>query len=128
MWEREVMRMNRRCPDLLFLYLLRECYFHPSRDAAYPSPGMKCIARAAMLRLWEKDTVHLLGRNYSRRKIQAMILQQMLPEHLDKAITFFVHSKELTTVDHLAELIFACVLHDGTLTDLQFERDFGGAA
>ena len=120
--------MNRYCETLTFLHLLRECYFHPSRDTAFPHPEMKCIARAAMLRLWEKDMIHLLGKNYSRRKIRVVILNQMIPEHLDKAISFFVHSKELTTVNHLAKLIFACVLHDGTLTDLQFERDFGGAA
>lgn len=120
--------MNCCCATLTFLQLLRECYFHPSRDSAFSSPEMKSMARAAMLLLWEKDVVFLLGRIYGRNKIRNIIIEQMMPEHIDKAVNFFVHSKELTTVDHLAELIFACVVHDGTLVDIQFERDFGGAA
>ena len=111
-----------------FLQYLRECYFHPSRDAVFPSLEIKCVALAAMLRLWEKDVIFLLGEIYGRRKIRSIIIEQMMPEHLDNAVNFFVHSKELTTVDHLAELIFVCVVHSGTVTDIQFERDFGGAA
>ena len=111
-----------------FLRLLRECYFHPSRDAVFPSPRMKNMARAAMLRLWEKDVIFLLGKVYGRKKIRSIIIEQMMPEHLDNAVNFFVHSKELTTVDQLAELIFACVVHGGTVIDIQFEHDFGGAA
>ena len=111
-----------------FLRLLRECYFHPSRNAEFPSPEMKRMALDAMLRLWGKDVIFLLGKIYGRRTIQSIIIEQMMPEHLDDAVNFFVHSKELTTVDHLAELIFACVVHDETVIDIQFERDFGGAA
>ena len=120
--------MNYCCSTLTFLHLLRECYFHPSRDAEFPSPEMKCMAQDAMLLLWEKDMIILLGKIYGRSKIRSIIIERMLPEHLDNAVNFFVHSKELTTVDHLAELIFACVVHSGTVTDIQFEHDFGGAA
>ena len=111
-----------------FLRLLRECYFHPSRDAEFPSREIKRMALAAMLRLWEKNKIFLLGKTYGKRKIHSVIIEQMLPEHLDHAVNFFVHSKELTTVDHLAELVFACVVHSETLIDIRFERDFGGAA
>ena len=111
-----------------FLQLLRECYFHPSRDTTFPSPEMKHMALDAMLRLWEKDVIFLLGKIYDRRKIRSIIIEQMMPEHLDNAVNFFVHSKELTTVNHLAELIFAYAVHDGTLIDIQFERDFGDTA
>lgn len=45
--------MNCYRTDLTFLRLLRECYFHPSRDAAFPSPEMKRMAHTAMLLLWE---------------------------------------------------------------------------
>lgn len=112
----------------IFLQLLRECYFHLSRDSAFPSPEIKRMARTAMLRLWEKDVIFLLGRIYGRRKIRSIIIEQMMPEHLGSAVNFFVHSKELTTVGQLAELIFACVVHGGTVIDIQFECDFGGAA
>ena len=47
--------MNCYRTDLTFLRLLRECYFHPSRDEAFPSPKMKRMAHTAMLLLWEKD-------------------------------------------------------------------------
>ena len=120
--------MNRYCETLTFLHLLHECYFHPSRDTVFPSPEMKRMAQAAMLLLWEKDVIFLLGKTYGKRKIHSVIIEQMLPEYLDNAVNFFVHSKELTTVDHLAELIFACIVHNETLIDIQFERDFGGAA
>ena len=111
-----------------FLRLLHECYFHPSRNTEFPSSEIKRMALTAMHRLWEKDIIFLLGKIYGRRKIRSIIIEQMMPEHLDNAVNFFVHSKELTTVDHLAELIFACVVHGGTVIDIQFERDFGGAA
>ena len=120
--------MNCCVADLVFLHLLREGYFHPSRDAEFPSPEMKNLALAAMVLLWEKDAVFLFGKRYGKRKIHDVIIGQMMPEHLDKAVDFFVHSKELTTIDHLVELIFACEVHDETLVDIQFEHDFGGAA
>ena len=120
--------MNCYRSDLTFLRLLRECYFHPSRDEAFLSPEMKRMAHTAMLLLWEKDGVLLLGKTYGRKQIRRAMLCRMMPEQLDEAINFFVHSQELTTADHLAELIFACVIHGDTLTDIQFERDFGGAA
>ena len=114
--------------DLTFLRLLRECYFHPSRDAAFPSPEMKRMAHTAMLLLWEKDAILLFRKSYSRKQIRRAMILRMMPEHLNEAVNFFVHSKELTTAENLAELIFACVIHGDTLTDLQFERDFRGAA
>ena len=120
--------MNCYRTDLSFLRLLRECYFYPSRDAAFPSPEMKRMAYTAMLLLWEKDGVLLFGKSYSRKQIRRAMLCRMMPEHLDEAVNFFVHSQELTTANHLAELIFAYVIHGDTLTDIQFERDFGGAA
>ena len=89
---------------------------------------MKHMAHTAMLLLWEKDVILLFGKSYDRKKIRRAIILRMMPEHLDEAVNFFVHSRELTTADHLAELIFACVIHGDTLTDIQFERDFGGAA
>jgi hypothetical protein len=107
--------MNCYRTDLTFLRLLRECYFHPSRDAAFPSPEMKHV-------------IFLFGKSYGRKQIRRTMILRMMPEHLDEAVNFFVLSQELTTVDHLAELIFACVIHGDTLTDIQFERDFGGAA
>ncbi len=120
--------MNCYRTDLTFLRLLRECYFHPSRDEAFPSPKMKRMAHTAMLLLWEKDMILLLGKTYGRKQIRRSMILRMMPEHLDEAVNFFVHSQELTTVDHLAELIFACIIHGDTLTDIQFERDFGGVA
>ena len=120
--------MNCYRTDLTFLRLLRECYFHSSRDAAFPSPEMKRMANTAMLLLWEKDVILLFGKVYGRKQIRRSMIFRMMPEHLDEAVNFFVHSQELTTAEHLAELIFACVIHGDTLTDIQFERDFGGAA
>lgn len=120
--------MNCYRSDLTFLRLLRECYFHPSRDAAFPSPELKRMAHTAMLLLWEKDAILLFGKSYGRKQVRRAMLCRMMPEHLDEAVNFFVHSQELTSKEQLAELIFACVIHGDTLTDIAFERDFGGAA
>ena len=120
--------MNCYRTDLTFLRLLQKCYFHPSRNLQFPCPEMKCMALAAMLLLWKKYKINLFGKTYCRRYIRRILIEQMMPEHLDNAINFFVHSKELTTVNHLAELIFAYAIHDGTLIDIQFERDFGDTA
>ena len=120
--------MNCYRTDLTFLRLLRKCYFHPSRNPEFPYSEIKYMALAAMLLLWKKDKINLFGKTYNRSRIRRIVIEQMMPEHLDNAVNFFVHSKELTTVNHLAELIFAYTIHDGTLIDIQFERDFGDTA
>ena len=111
-----------------FLRLLSECYFHPTRNEKFPSPKMKRMALYAMLLLWNKHVIILLGKVYCKRKIRSIIIEQMMPEHLDNAVNFFIHSEELTTVNHLAELIFACIIYGNTVIDIQIERSFGGAA
>ena len=116
------------CADLIFLQQLLECYFHPSRDGEFLSPDIKYFALAAMLRLWEKDAILLLGKAYGRSEIHHAVILRMRPEHLDAAVNFFLHSTEVTTVDQLAEVIFANVIHSGTMAEIQFERDCGGAA
>ena len=83
--------MNCYRTDLTFLRLLRECYFHPSRDEAFPSLKMKRMAHTAMLLLWEKDMILLLGKTYGRKQIRHSMILRMMPEHLDEAVNFFVH-------------------------------------
>ena len=69
--------MNCYRTDLTFLRLLRECYFHPSRDAAFPSPEMKRMAHTAMLLLWEKDVILLFGNAYGRKQIRRSMIFRM---------------------------------------------------
>ena len=121
-------RMSRSLTYPPLRCLLRKCYFHPSRDKSFPSPEIKRMAHTAMLLLWEKISVRLFGKTYRRKQIRQVILGRMMPEHLDQAVNFFIHSQDLTTADHLAELIFAFALHGDTLTEILFDRDFGGAA
>lgn len=44
-----------------YLYLLRNAYFHPSRDNRYPSEAVKGMTFRAMQMLWQFKGLYALG-------------------------------------------------------------------
>ena len=113
--------------DYEFLRQLRDCYFAPGRAGEYPSPELEAVALAAMILLWNKPAIYLLGKTYTMPMIRDTLLFHMTPYHLDRALEIFIHSEEQRSLNQLAELIFWTALYDDTLTTVQFLRDYGGA-
>lgn len=62
------------------------CYFHPSRDKDYPSAKSKIIAQRAMMFLWFVDAIIYDGKVYFREDIRNIMIDDMMPEHLDYVI------------------------------------------
>lgn len=122
------MRFNYRTE--LFLAQLEDCYFAPSRRDLFPSCTMYQMARSAMLLLWNADEVELLEIRYDNEAIRSVILNDMMPQHLDLAVRRFMQMPQLQSERQLAELIFHCIIFDG-IDDLLFAaEDYskGGAA
>ena len=124
------MSCNLNCPccDQGYLRPLRDCYFAPARDEGYPSAEYRSAALMAMLLLWYMPSIRLLAKTYDRQEIRSALLFRMTPYHLDRALEIFSRQDEISSVPQLAELIFATLLYDDTLTELQYEHDEGGGA
>ena len=120
--------MTCTCCEQAFLNQLRKCYFPPVRDNEYRSLTYKTLAFAAMFRLWNRPSILLFGKKYDRREIRSVILFRMTPAHLDRALDVFARSGELNDASQLAELIFATLIYDDTLTEIQYDKDTGGDA
>ena len=124
------MSCNLNCPCCVQGYLrpLRDCYFAPARDEEYPSAEYRTAALMAMLLLWYMPSIRLLAKTYDRQEIRSALLFRMTPYHLDRALEVFARQHELKSVPQLAEMIFATLLYDDVLTELQYEHDEGGGA
>ena len=124
------MNCNLNCPccDQGYLRQLWDCYFAPARDEEYHSAEYRTAALMAMLLLWYMPSIRLLARTYDRQEIRNALLFRMTPYHLDRALEVFARQHELKSVPQLAEMIFATLLYDDVLTELQYEHDEGGGA
>lgn len=83
-----------------------------------------------MLLLWNADEIELFEICYDNEAIRSMILNEMMPQHLDHAVRRFMQMPQMKSERQLAELIFHCIILDGIDDVLLTERDFpeGGAA
>ena len=105
-------------------YILDECYFHPSRDREYPCKRFKYKARRAMKELWYADSITFLGETFGQDETRRIMVEEMMPEHLDSALNFFRRSPRLKTTRQLAELLLLCTVHSDTAVALMGEHDF----
>lgn len=124
------MNCNLNCPccDRDYLRQLRDCYFAPARNKECPSVEYRTAALMAMRLLWYMPSIRLLAKTYDRQEVRSALLFRMTPYHLDRALEAFARQHELKSVPQLAELIFATLLYDDVLTELQYEHDEGGGA
>ena len=93
--------------------LLANCYFHPSRDKKYFRKSIKHFAHYAMRLLWNTRELNLLGKGYGNRDIRRIMIEEMVPEDLDFAITLYCSYLPKTTsntINVLAFLIFVSVM------------------
>lgn len=122
--------------DKRFINMMTECLFHQSRDNMYPTKQIKEVALQAMMNLWQTESLSFAGIMFSNQAIRDIILNEMMPEHLDFAIDEFMSYNRLDSVEILSYLIFIRCLSNNYLMNLFAEYDIshekfntkGGAA
>ena len=105
-----------------FYDLMRNCYFHPSRK--YPSDAVKFVASLAMIYLWEQSEIKADGKRFSQAEIRALIVEEMTPEDLDRAICTADFVKWKISFYEFADMVFKAVLYSDIITQKLFERTY----
>jgi len=119
-----------------FIERLEETFFHPSRDNMYPTKEIKEVALRAMKNLWQMGSISFEVIEFSNAEIQYIILEKLMPEHIDFAIDEFMSCNRLDGVEILSYLIFVKALTNNNLMSLFAKHDIehglinekGGAA
>ena len=119
-----------------FVELMERCFFHPSRDNMYPTKEIKEVALRAMKNLWQMGSISFEVIEFSNAEIQYIILEKLMPEHIDFAIDEFMSCNRLDGVEILSYLIFVKALTNNNLMSLFAKHDIehglinekGGAA
>ena len=115
---------------------MNDCFFHPSRDNMYPTKEIKEVALRAMENLWQMGSISFEVIEFSNAEIQYIILEKLMPEHIDFAIDEFMNCNRLDGVEILSYLIFVKALSNNNLMKLFAKHDIehglinekGGAA
>ena len=109
------------CKTEEFEEYLDKCYFHGSRDKCYQSEQIKNAARQAMKILWNKQSISAYGVTYSQDDIRKRLLNDMMPEILDRAIEVFLQAENVKCeTAYLASCIFRTLIN----YDVYIERLF----
>ena len=106
-----------------FIERLEETFFHPSRDNMYPTKEIKEIALQAMENLWQMGSISFEVIEFSNAEIQYIILEKLMPEHIDFAIDEFMNCNRLDGVEILSYLIFVKALSNNNLMVLFAKHD-----
>ena len=115
---------------------MNDCFFHPSRDNMYPTEEIKEVALQSMINLWQTESISFEVIKFSNAEIQYIILEKLMPEHIDFAIDDFMNCNRLDGVEILSYLIFVKALTNNNLMSLFAKHDIehglinekGGAA
>lgn len=105
-----------------FKMLLDSCYFHSSRE--YPSDTVKNRARMALTVLWQVSEIEFSCLKFSQTDIRRIIVEEMMPEDLDRAIDYAEKMRWEIKFSEFVLLVFICVLFSDTITQAEFEMTF----
>ena len=103
-----------------FCRILRECYFHPDNLKSYPSAMMVQKTRAALILLWNLEHLEICGKRYNREHIRRLMLNEMMPEDITRAISYYMHHVKEKTIPRHSVTIFLSVLLSDAITDMEF--------
>ncbi len=95
--------------------LLKDCYFHPSREGNYKTDDLKSQLIFAMITLWKSEKIDCFGKTFFNRAIRNIIINEMMPEHLDLLIEMLGGIISRLSDDELAGMIVMCALYDEKL-------------
>ncbi len=105
-----------------FNKLLDSCYFHPER--VYPSEAMKIRARIGMTLLWNASELKFSKINFKQEDVRRILIDEMMPEDLDRAVKFEEKANDESTVWDFAILIFKCILFRDALVNAELEASY----
>ena len=105
-----------------FFFLLSACYFHPERK--YSSEEVKELAKQAMISLWQRKSITVWSIEFEHEYIRDIIINKMMPEDLDRAITEAERKRWRMSFNDFVELIFISVLLGEKIVDIQFKRTY----
>lgn len=106
-------------------YYLDECYFHPERDSVFSSGTEKKLARQAMELLWNKEQITVSGITYSGKEIRKRLIDDMMPEILDRAIEIYRSAKNVKCeTAYLATCIFGTLINYDAYIERLFNQTF----
>ena len=102
----------------------------------YPIKEIKEIALQAMENLWQMESISFEVIEFSNAEIRHIILEKMMPEHIDFAIDEFMSCNRPDGVEILSYMIFVKALSNNNLMRLFAKGDIehglinekGGAA
>ena len=101
---------------------LSECYFYP--EARFKSEAIKNVSRKAMEYLWDKGFYGYEGKTYGREEIRQLLIEEMMPEILDKAVDSYVNAEKVDRdVPYLAACIFRTLLSYDTYIERLFRKN-----
>ena len=103
-----------------FFQILRECYFHPDNLKNYPSETMVQKTRAALILLWNLEHLEICGKRYNREFIRRLMLNEMMPEDITRAISHYMHRVKEKTIPSLSVTFFLSILLSDVITDMKF--------
>ena len=92
-------------------FWLDECYFHPSRDKEYPTSAIKRLAKCAMQLLWDTERLNLFGVSYDNQDIRKIMIEEMMPEDIDMAVSVFGDYKKnsfIISTAHFFDFLCDC--------------------
>ena len=112
--------MRKECRN--FFCLLSACYFHPERK--YSSEPVKELAMRAMISLWCRERIMVWSITFEREFIRDLIINQMMPEDLDRAIAEAERKRWRISLDDFVEMIFVSVLLGDEIVDVQFRQTY----
>lgn len=103
-----------------FCQILRDCYFHPDNLKNYPSEMMMQKTRAALILLWNLEHLEICGRKYNRDFFRQLMIDEMMPEDITRAISYYMHRVKEKTIPSLSVTIFLSVLLSDVITNMEF--------
>ena len=103
-----------------FCQILRDCYFHPDNLKNYPSEMTMQKTRAALILLWNLEHLQICGMRYDRDFIRHLLIDEMMPEDVTRAISYYVHRVKKKAIPSLSVTIFLSVLLSEVITDMEF--------
>lgn len=82
------------------------------------------VSRKAMEYLWDKSSLEVEGKTYDRAEIRRRLIEEMMPEILDKAVEAYIHAGKVDRdVPYLAACIFRTLLNYDIFVERQFRKN-----
>lgn len=109
--------------------MIDELYSDFSND--FPDEVFGKVARAALIELWNADSMQIHGRIYAQQEVRYLMDKQMLYENVTAAMNLFLTKRyQAKGIKLLAWLILSEILSAEEVAGMQVEYDFkgGGAA